>query len=226
MATTKPAEEAKFVNPKPFNGRREYAIEFSTKCINSILFQPLRYSTGYLRINYVTGLLEGAAYQWVQPCMSGSLEERPAWLRNWEVFKAEFRKQFGNTNATETARHKLKYLKRTGFASTYITEFQLQAAYLSCYSALATAAIEYDELVSQGRTSLKRTAVHQPTARDTYRVYAVEMRYLYQRLSQEEFEYRIFAALLYMGVGAGDGGLGGATYGGLVYCGAFERLSS
>ncbi|CAK7275640.1 Retrotransposon Gag-like protein 3 [Sporothrix epigloea] len=128
MATTRPREEAKFVDPKPFDGRREYATEFLSKCNNNIQFQPLRYSNDDLRINYATGLLDGAAYQWVTPHMSGPLEQRPAWLRNWEAFKTEFRNQYGVANAKEAARQKLRSLKQTGSASAYTTEFQIRAA--------------------------------------------------------------------------------------------------
>lgn len=122
--------EPKISGPAPFSGRKEEALEFLLKCDMVFNVQARTYAANQSKIAYVTNLLKDEAYRWIMPYLAANAEDQPYWLKDWNGFKEEFKKVFGDTEIGETARHKLKHLRQTGPATSYATEFRRHAAYL------------------------------------------------------------------------------------------------
>jgi hypothetical protein len=123
-------KEPKISSPPVFAGRKQEATEFLLKCDTVFNVQNRTYSSDQSKLAFVTNLLKDEAYHWVMPHLLLPVQEQPAWINNWVLFKEEFRKAFGDSDIIETSRQKLKALRQTQSATSYATEFTRHSAYL------------------------------------------------------------------------------------------------
>lgn len=129
--TVKPiAREPKIQGPQPFTNRKDNAVEFLLKCEGVFLLQPRTYPTDIIKIRYAINLLKGEAYNWAIPQLLLPSAKQEDWIKKWDLFKKEFEHSFGETDLVAQAHYKIKQLKQTGSAISYITEFRRWAAYL------------------------------------------------------------------------------------------------
>jgi hypothetical protein len=125
-----PVKEPRISGPPHFGGKKEEAMEFLLKCDMVFAVQPQSYATTESKLAFVINLLKDEAYRWVMPHLTMDDNIKPDWIKDWTLFREEFKKVFGDSEIIETARHKLKSLKQTGPATSYATEFRRFAAYL------------------------------------------------------------------------------------------------
>lgn len=125
-----PVKEPRISSPPHFSGKKEEAMEFLLKCDMVFAVQPQSYATTEAKLAFVINLLKDEAYRWVMPHLTMDDNIKPDWIKDWTLFREEFKKVFGDSEIIETARHKLKTLKQTGPATSYATEFRRYAAYL------------------------------------------------------------------------------------------------
>lgn len=128
--TSTTRKEPEITSLQPFTGRKDEASEFILKCDMVFEVQPMTYASTKSKIAFVTNLLNDEAYRWVMPHLLLREDDQPDWVKDWDDFKEEFTKVFGDSNIIETSRQKLKIVRQTGSATSYATEFQRHAAYL------------------------------------------------------------------------------------------------
>lgn len=121
-------KEPKINSPAPFKGNKSLSEEFILKCDQVFAVCHRTYHNDDTKLAFVFNLLEGDAYQWIKPALLA--KDKPSWITTWLSFRSEFLKTYSDSDVKETARHKLKILKQTTSASSFVTEFKRYSTYL------------------------------------------------------------------------------------------------
>jgi hypothetical protein len=121
-------KEPKINSPSPFKGNKAEAEEFILKCQSVFDICSRTYHDDQTKLAFVFNLFQGDAYQWVKPALLTTV--KPSWVQSWVEFQVEFFKNFADSDVKETSRQKLKHLKQTGSASSYVTDYKRYAMYL------------------------------------------------------------------------------------------------
>lgn len=120
--------EPKLQIPSSFSGRKSDACEFLMKCETVFGLAPNSFPNDKIKIGVVSTSLKDEAYRWYWAGYKH--KPQPAWVNNWELFKAEFEILFFNANVEEKAYNKIRTLRQTGSTSSYAVEFKNWAGYL------------------------------------------------------------------------------------------------
>jgi hypothetical protein len=126
----------KITHPDPFTGTdSENVNQFVNKCNrvfnydgNVEIYRPDR-----VRIAFAVNLLDGKAYDWIEPYEEMPLEERPPFCKVWSLFEMELRRKFSAVDKREEARLKLNKLRQKKDVASYATEFDLWISRLHDY---------------------------------------------------------------------------------------------
>jgi hypothetical protein len=87
--------------------------------------RPSAFKTGSAKVQYTISYLTGTALQYCEPAILGELHPEPAWLGNWELFKAKLEFSFRPFNNAAQAKIKLEkiVMKEHHKAVRYFIDF-------------------------------------------------------------------------------------------------------
>jgi len=123
--------------PVPFDGTRTKLRPFLAQAELYIGFNILQFPADDRKVLWVTSLLSGAAFNWVETYLTDYLENaaRPAdqevatrrLFGSFSNFKEDITKVFGDIDPNRTAERIIQNLKQTGSAISYSSDFQQYA---------------------------------------------------------------------------------------------------
>ncbi len=120
-----PGAAPKVSLPEKFSGSISRFRDFIASVENIFALQPHRYPQDEIKTRFIGTLLIGDALSWFRDLV----EQFPERLRNYEVFKYEFKTMFDDPNATRHACDQLSRLSQgSGSVSHYSLKFRRLAA--------------------------------------------------------------------------------------------------
>ena len=137
-ATMKPVDY-KVPIPEPFDGNRTKLKSFLLKCDLYMGFNGYKFVNETDRILWVTTLLKGPAFDWMEPHVTDYIDnkgpngelvednmfdETLTIFRSFKGFKKRISRVFGDIDQERNSERFLENLKQRGSAATYTAEFQ------------------------------------------------------------------------------------------------------
>jgi hypothetical protein len=116
-----PVSGAKIKDPKPFSGEQNKLRPFIAHCELKFQTENTKFNTDGRKTAFAAALLEGIAWNWVEPFLT-----RPEGLnQTWIAFKAALKHAFGEVDREEVAYEKFQKIEQGNrTAAAYWAEFQ------------------------------------------------------------------------------------------------------
>jgi hypothetical protein len=128
--------------PDTYSGKRSELETFITHCELFIGFNSTRFVSDTEKVLWTTALLEGAAFNWIEPfikdfmenktdlgqCSTAMTKDTLTIFQTWKGFKKCIRRVFGDIDAERTAVRSIQNLRQKGSAANYTAEFQQHQA--------------------------------------------------------------------------------------------------
>jgi hypothetical protein len=116
-----PSSSTKIKDPKPFNGEQSKLRPFIAHCELKFQIENTKFDTDARKTAFAGALLEGVAWNWVEPFLT-----RPEGLnQTWDDFKEALEHAFGEVDREEVAYEKFEKIEQGNrTTAAYWAEFQ------------------------------------------------------------------------------------------------------
>jgi hypothetical protein len=116
-----PSSSTKIKDPKPFNGEQSKLRPFIAHCELKFQIENTRFDTDAKKTAFAGALLEGVAWNWVEPFLTRT----EGLNQTWDNFKAALEHAFGEVDREEAAYEKFQKIEQGNrTAAAYWAEFQ------------------------------------------------------------------------------------------------------
>jgi hypothetical protein len=121
-----PEARAKVKEPDAYDGSNQAKLRtYFLQCMLNFRDRPSAFKTGSAKVQYAISYLTGTALVHCEPAILGEIIPEPAWLNNWDLFKAELEFNFGHFNNAAQAEIELEkiVMKEHHKAARYFIDF-------------------------------------------------------------------------------------------------------
>ena len=116
-------------DPQHFSGKREELQSFLTQARLVFQLQPSRFQSERQKVLYAVSFLRGTAFSWFEPFITQT--PAPTMLDDFEIFAFNIMSAFGDPNQAVTAEREIRNLRQHTSVTTYSSDFQRLAAFLT-----------------------------------------------------------------------------------------------
>ncbi|GKU10638.1 unnamed protein product [Fusarium langsethiae] len=126
-----PGEILRPRQPDPYDGNPEQLQGFLTALCSYQMYYPIQFSTDEMRTRHAISLLKSRAQRLMEPIVRDYVNNPPykckemtKWVyENYENFEEELTYAFGLANERREAESKIRALRQTGSAASYLSEY-------------------------------------------------------------------------------------------------------